>query len=135
MQAPAPDGALQTLPHIDKLHLEAMQAPELKDSVTMRSTQLAATVRQYLAEESDEMNVHALVNEILTEAESDERWNLPFAAGEEALWSLVWTAQHLCGTDHTRDLARQNLEPILLAFEQGKSLPAGFQAKHPRGAA
>ena len=112
-----------------------MLPEELQTSVIRRSTQLAVTIRQYLDGNVESRSVHALLSEIVIEAEIDERWNLPLARGEEALWSLVWSAQHLCSPSHPIRLARQALEPHLQAVEQGKPLPFGTSSGRPRGAA
>ena len=111
-----------------------MHATELQSSVTRRSGQLAVAGRQYLDGEADAKSVQTLEDEILTEAESDERWKLPVAHGEDALWSLVWSPQHLCGPNHPLVVARQGLEPSLQAIEHGSPLPAGVSAGRPRDA-
>ena len=112
-----------------------MNATELQEVVAGRAKELTVAVRQYIDGRSSAKDVHALLNTILTEAEADERWKLPVAQEEEALWSLVWSAQHLCGSEHSMDLARERLEPILQALEQRTALPKGMYARRPRSAA
>jgi hypothetical protein len=103
--------------------------------VAARSRQLAEAVKDYLRGAIDAYTVQRLIDGLLLEAEQEDTLGLETVKEEDALWCLVWMAQHLCSESHPVVLAKVALQPVLNAVETGAPLPNGYTGKRPKGAA
>jgi hypothetical protein len=56
----------------------------------------------------------------------------PYADGEEALWAIVWTSQHLADEEHLpADRVKGEIRELLGILKSQGDLPKGIDARRP----